>query len=369
MLLTDRYAYRQDFLRCEPLHPAILQANHQVYQEAVRVLHGENIWIIAKVDVQHWSLILATMRNVSLKGAGDIKYPALQIKLITPLVAEKPQPRITLIMGEHSIEDFIWVLQRIGADTATMVKFRASSLVLTLCETGFHPMSKLQSKCLEPFGLVHGLRNLIIRGQAEPACMEKILHRAKSGVEDVLKPPLVSQSYLDKGNEALLAGEWLMARAQYTYGSVYLWHIVRIKEDEHAYLPPTAEDYVRLVQLVLVIDSYKLGAILKLGKYKSVKRRGTTLLSAPLLPDDAGMFARLCIACAHRALGEREDGSRLFEEALKANCNRLTLLEALTKLFSCDPGKPVNLLLGEYRKLDEGEAIDLDVLRKFWDTG
>ena len=66
MLLSNKYAHQRGrpnlppLLRSAgtpklaPLHPNILQCNHQIYDEAINILHGENIWIVAKIDVHFW---------------------------------------------------------------------------------------------------------------------------------------------------------------------------------------------------------------------------------------------------------------------------------------------------------------------------
>ena len=110
MLLTTPYAYQQNTIKYAPLHPAILQTNRQIHTEAVNILHGENIWIIANINAGDWPPDAERVPTVSKKHAGNIKHPALHIDFEMPITAETPQPHVTLIMGEESIEGFLETL-------------------------------------------------------------------------------------------------------------------------------------------------------------------------------------------------------------------------------------------------------------------
>lgn len=369
MLLTNTYAHQQDTNTYAPLHPAILRANRQIHTEAVNILHGENIWIIAKISAYNQPRIPATRLNVSKNDtAGNIKYPALHIELAEPIIMEAPLQHLTTIMGEESLDYFLLILWTYSIHTRTREYFKASSLNLTLCETPFHTKSKLQSTCLEPFGLVYGLRNLTIQGQVEPACVEKILHRAESGFKALTQVQNVSRAYQDKGDKAYFAGELRIALDQYNLGKFFLWHVffLRMKEAPHQPFLPTDIDTLKAA--IRETDSYRMRATLALGHYESARKNGRLMLRQRKLPNQARVHLTLCTARAHRALGEKEEESQLFEKALNAAGDKSVFLRALAGLFPNAATEQVGLLDEQHSKLQSGEAIDFDVIRAFWEA-
>ena len=365
MLLTTRYAYQQNTIEYAPLHPAILQTNRQIHTEAVSILHGENIWIIAKIHVTRWPLNAVRVPTVSKKHAGNIKHPALHIDFKIPITAETPQRHVTLIMGEESIQSFVLTLWMMFASDDTKEKFRVSSLNLTLCETPYHTRSKLQSTCLQPFGLVSGLRKLTIQGQVEPACVEEILYRAESVFKDMAQIQNVSQVYLDNGDEAYFAGELGRALRQYGYGISFLGHVVRLRLRD---VTVPKADLFTLKAIIEVMDVRWARAELAYGGYKGAKMIGRYALESYSLPNQARVDIRLCTARAHRALGEVDDESRLFQEALNADGDKSMVLIALAELFPNAAPEQARLLVEQHGKLQRGKAIDYDAIRAFWET-
>ncbi len=366
MLLTKTYAYQQNTFIYAPLHPTILRSNRQIHSEAVDILHGENIWIIAKISTVNWPLTSQLVPNVSRKDASKIKFPSLRINFAVPTTSEVPQSHMTLIMGEESIELFIRWLWRMSYRVDTYKEFRTSSLNLTLRETPFHNKSELQSTCLKPFGLVCGLRNLTVQGRFEPACVEEILHRAEHGFKTLAPIQIVAQDYLDKGNKAYFARKPRTAVGQFVNGAEFLNHVSFWNQSKNA-----THFHTHLNPLALMIDVMVLRCaigFLACGSYKKAKRLGQGLLNSPTLPQRARVHATLCTARAHRALGEGEDESRLFEEALKAGDGKFIVLDALAGLFPSAALEPAMLMVEQYRKCERGEAIDIDAIRTVWET-
>lgn len=369
MLMTNRYAYREDLLKYGPLHIAILRCNRQVHREAMQILHGENIWIIAKVDARHWPSGLGVMRHLSRKGTDAIQYPALRIDLSMPLAENAPpQEHITLLMAETSIPIFIQHLWRISYDENTEQDFRTMSLSLSLCETPFHAKSKLQSRCLEPFGRIHGLQNLSIRGQVDPACVEKIMAYNESGQKDMLQILHHTNVSIERGSEAYFAGESMIASIRYTYGADYLKHLLALRPGEAQTAGARTKDNDFLTMLLFKFDLHIIRASLQMGEYVDVLSTGASMLTDPLLPIDVGVHVRLCVARAHGALDEREQESRLFDEALDAMSDKSTFMEALASLIVHPPIHSSDILLGEASKARRGEAINLDIIKMFWKT-
>ena len=360
MLLTTSYAYQQNTSKYAPLYPTILQTNRQIHTEAVNILHGENIWIIANINAGDWPSHAAILPTVSKKHAGNIKHPALHIDFEMPFTAETPQPHVTLIMGEESIEGFLHSLWAMFMNDDTMEKFRASSLNLTLCETPYHTKSKLQSTCLQPFGFVYGLRKLTVQGQVEPACAEEVLYRDESGFKDVAQLQKVLQAYLDNGDEAYFAGTLRRALTQYAYAWAFLMHVFSLKV--------RGADIVTLSTTFEVMTVHGVRALWAFGSYEKAKRMGQRNLEFRSLPNQERAHLRLCLARAHRALGELDDESRLFQEAMNADGDKATVLIALAELFPNAAPDQVRLLDEQHGKLQKGEAIDYDAIRVFWET-
>ena len=360
MLLTKPYAYQQKADEYAPLHPAILQTNRQINEEATNILHGENIWIIAKIDTI-WPLIASGVSIVSWKDASNIKFPALHIDFAMPTSAEKPQSHITLIMGEEGIQYFLRALWNSSSNANTKEAFKASWLHLALCETPFHTQSKLQSVCLQPFGLVRGLRGVNIRGQVETACINEILYRPESSIEAMAQIHSVSQAYLDKRDEAYFAGEPQRACAQYAHGSAFLKHMCSHVLKGAARRPFNV--------LACALSSHYARAVLACGLYKKARKFGKELLeSAHVLRSIARVHVELCTARAHRALGEGEDESRLFESALNASDDNSTVMIALAELFPNAAPEQVALLVEQQGILQRVEGVDVDVIRAFWEA-
>ena len=387
ILLTETYAWHQKSLTCSPLYPAILQANRQIYEEAVNILHGENIWITAEIDARYWPRFAAIVPNVSRKDPGNIKHPALHIKFATPVPSEAPQQHVTFIMGGEILEYFVQVLWRLSTEHGMKGAFKASSLELTLCETPFHTKSKLQSTYLRPFGLVCGLQNLVIRGRVEPARVEELLHSAASLSKDVAQIQDVSQYYLDKGDKAYFAGEWFSAIAQYSCGADFLWHMA-FGEKRILYQDFTTADKFLVMKAIWVTASRSVRVFMAFGDYKSARKVGHSvylmpdlrkilriatmtqneLLRARFLLFQAQVPLKVYLARVNRALGEKEYGFPLLEEAFKSDSDKTTFLAALAELFPNAGPEQNQFLVEQQAKLQSGDAIEWDVIRAFWET-
>lgn len=365
MLLTTPYAYSQNIEQYAPLHPAILQTNRQIHAEAVNILHGGSIWIIANINAGDWPPNRANIPTVSKKHAGNIKHPALHINFTAPITAETPQSHMTLIMGEEGIQRLLKALWNMSTDVDTEEKFEASSLTLTLSETPFHTKSKLQSTCLQPFGLVHGLRKFTIQGQVEPAYAEEILYRSQSGFKDTAEVQNISQAYLEKGRKLYFAGKSWRALAQYSRGSAFMRHVISLRLREA--IVATADILTLQAQNRLILVHWAR-ALLPCGAYENAKRLGQAILASGSLPNQERVLLTLCTARAHRALGEGDDELRLFYNALNADGDKSTVLIALAELFPSAAPEQARLLAEQHGKLQKGEAIDLAAIRTFWDT-
>ena len=367
MLLTNEYVNQSQRAVLSSLHPNLLRVNRQIYREAVDILHGENIWIIAHVPAQLLPMIHIPRRFK--KDPSYIKYPALHINLASPGATEA----MTLIMGDQGIEDFLRFLWEMSWDPKTRTEFKMSSLNLSLCDTPFHTKPKLQSKCLIPFGSVYGLRDLTIQGQVEPGCIEEILHHASSDYKDVARVQRVSQAFIDRAEEAYTAEEFFRAFDLYVHSHNFVRHVVsQIHQD--ATQPVLHADFVEILEKDDLTWRLIAKADLAINRYEEVKKIGYASFNAfrpprpPLPPVHTRVNLRLWIARAHRALGERHDELRMFEEAFNAISNKSTFLAALAELFPKTTTEQAKLLAEQQAKQQRGEIIDLEVVRAFWET-
>ena len=368
MLLTNQYTYpRRDLIRT-PLYPAILRTNHQIHREAVNILHGENIWITAKVDARHWPLISKIVPKLSSRDASNIRYPVLHIDFAMPIATEEPQLYVTMIMDEMGIGHFIMFLWKLSTIKDTMKEFKTISLSLTLYETPFHTCAKLQSRLVGPFGLVHGLRNLVIQSQLKPTWVKEVLNCAESGFKDLVHIRSVSQRFLDIGDKVYFAGKPRSAAGLYYYGRHYLEHTLSRRVDEAAHQSRPVADLFTLRELLYVMGSRCLRASLAFGNYKGIKTTANRMLRSGFLPNQRRAYLKLCVARAHRAMGEGEDESRLFSEALNTSGDEYAFLTALKELFPKAAPEQTNVLVKQTGRLQIGETINLDVIRAFWEA-
>ena len=367
LLLTNQYTYSQEYRIRRPLYPAILGTNRQIYRESVSILHGENIWITAKVDARFWPLI-PMLVNVSREDVSKIAYPVLHIDFVMPIATKEPQPYVTMIMDEMGIGRFILFLWKISTKKDTIKDFKTLSLSLTLYETPFHTNAKLQSRLVAPFGLVHGLRNLVIQGQLKPTWVKEVLNCAETGLKDVVHIRSVSQRLLDGGDKAYFAGKPRSAVGLYWYGRHYLEHILSRRMDEAENQSRPVADFSTLRELLYMMSSHCLRASLAFGNYVGIKMTANRILRSGFLPNERRAYLKLCVARAHRAMGEGEDESRMFNEALNTSGDEYAFLTALAELFPKAAPEQMKLLAKQQGRLQSGETIDLDVIRAFWEA-
>lgn len=145
MLLTTRYTFPNDFLKTPlSLHPAILRVNRQINEEATNVLHGDNYWIIAQINIHQWPGANAIIPFVSRKDPSHIKYPALHVKLDL-LCESMATESTTLIMGVESLPFFLHELRSRSVSGGRADDLKAAGLALRLYSSPFHSQQKLRS--------------------------------------------------------------------------------------------------------------------------------------------------------------------------------------------------------------------------------
>ena len=221
MLLTNQYVDQSKPLDYTPLHPAILRTNRQIYREAASIFQRENSWIIVEVPASLFPVMLKCIPRVFRTDSASIKYPVMRLNLALPY----PTAAETFIIGDGGIETFIEVLWEVCENCTTLEEFNIFSLSLNLCETPFQKKSAVEAKCVKPFARVHSLRDLTIRGRVTPAIVEQVVNRALSEFKDGAHTQSVSQAYVDRIEEASVAGEASRVFTLNSRAKKYLCHV------------------------------------------------------------------------------------------------------------------------------------------------
>ena len=137
-----------------------------------------------------------------------------------------------------------------------------------------------------------------------------------------------------------------------------------------AWVKPTIKNLPLMCKNHELFNSRIARAFLALGNFEAAKKLGDGLfrLGLSFSLKQERVHVQLCTARAHRALGEGKDESRLFKEAFECSSDSPELLIALAELFPNCALEQKKLLVEQHRKLENGEAIDFDVIQTFWEA-
>ena len=314
MLLTTRYTFPNDpYETSISLHPAILSVNRQINQEATNVLHGDNFWIIAQINVRQWPKSNAFIPFVSRKDPSHIKYPALHVKLDLPRET-MPTESTTLIMGVESLPFLLHELRRrsISGDIADDLK--AAGLTLRLYSSPFHSQQKLRSTCLEPFTLVRGFGKYSVIGKPDQTShLEDMISRAISPFKDTGVVKGIAMDYLAQGDEAYSQGKWFMAHAYYSFGKSFLRHAgesllaYRRTQGHYSHVQRVRDDF-EMETARGVLMAHHMRPLMVKGKHKLIIRAGEhSLLGPPFLPKVEQVGVMLCRALSCASVGDEKE--------------------------------------------------------------
>ena len=387
MLLSNRYAHEQGTPRfvplhrssrrpkLAPLHPNILQCNHQIYDEAINILHGENIWIIAKIDIRFWPLVQEATQLRSRNNADSVvKFPALMIDFSIPVPVEEPPCHVVVIFDEGRIDDFILGLWRISSDVPQRQNFEESSLILRLCKTDFHTVSKLKSICLKPFDLVYGLQNFSVQSHTDLANLMEVFNRAESRPELATHLQAVFQGYDAQGGKAYFAGDIHLSLHRYQYVVHYISHRLMLVLNEYLRPMTTAArrailwgNKALLQQYENTINRYASRTALAIELYQAVQIRGLGSIRVPF-SELSKMRRMLCMARAHCQFGEVDVGLRLLYIALVSRGDKRVFLDVLLEMCPWVTWNQYSMLYDEEQRLRTEGSIDFNAIRIFWDT-
>ena len=341
MLLTTAYAFDELNGCYRALQPAILQVNRQTHAEAVDILHGENIWIIAEMDDPGWPRIPRDPRIgpdiylpiLSSRDPSCIKHPALRIKYKTHPGDRDDELRAnthTCVFGEEGIEYFVDMLWTLSSCDPLIETYEESSLTFELCSSPFHPSSNLRSICFQPFRLVRGIGFVEIKdnvgGLGLAFCEE--LEGLMTDHWDSTGPILeFLQTCIQDGDKAHSLGDFAASTRQYRRGMLLFHHA------ECQYEAMTSEDAEDLCVGVAAVECHYARSLLNLGQCEVAQEFCERLLrDNRLRPFDKAIMG-LCLMFIHYRQGEKAKSDRLFEKTLNLPIDQAFVLQASFDIF------------------------------------
>ena len=322
LLLTTRYNLPcYDKPTAQSLHPAILRVNRQINKEATNVLHGDNFWIIAQVNIHQWSEAIAVLPFVTKKDPSHIRYPALHVTL-DPLLETTATESTTMIMGVESLPFFIHKLRMSGR--SAIGGLMTVGLTLRLYTSPFHSQPKLQSKCLEPFTLVRGFGKYTVRGDPDPIWSwhrEDMMSRATSPFKDAGAIRGIAMGYLAQGDDAYSLGNFITAYAFYEIGRVFLEHaskslLAYIRTQAQYSHSQQAREKFEIDKAQGVLRAHTLRPLVAIHRHRAViSACKSSKLDPRFLTEVEQVGVIFCKALSCASLGERKEEKALIVRA------------------------------------------------------
>ena len=364
MLLTNKYAYRPQTDTYAALHPAILRVSHQIYSEAINILHKENMWIIVELDTRFWPVIERTSLKVFKTEPRYIRYPYLRIRF----AGATTNGLATFIIGQESIKCFVQGMWRISEVLLDI--FEASSLALIFCKTPFYRTSRIQSQWLNPLSRINNYKKLEVSHWDSIARIKiagYILRQARMFFSNVANIDAFIQKLLGRAHRHYQAERLNKAASVCTHNLFFLVHVL---VTGRVTLPNSHLDseYSVLWTKLQWIKSLLAQTLVAVGKFDVALRLGKDVLRSPLSSNRNRVQLTLCFAHAYRDMNRPEDEWRLFQEALNIVDDKSTFLTALTQLFPEATPEHARLIAEQRYKIQMGKAIDLDAIVAFWET-
>lgn len=337
MLLTTRYNFPIDFSRTPlSLYPAILRVNRQINQEATNILHGDNFWIIAQINVRHWPESNADLPFVSRKNPSHIKYPALHVTLDLPRETAATEST-SLIMGVESLPAFLHELRRRNSVSGGRAGgLKAASLTLRLYSSPFHSQQKLRSTCLEPFTLVRGFGKYSVMGEPDQTShLEDMMSRATSPFKDTGVIKGIAMDYLAQGDEAYFLGNCLRAYAYYNFGKGFLGHAhksllaYRRTQGQHSNTQ-RARDQSELQGTSGILTAHRMRPLMVMGEHSWVMAGDKVQSLDPrYLPKVEQVGVMLCRAFSCANHGDGKESEALVRGACKLEVTKQDFVQVL----------------------------------------
>ena len=216
-LLLTKYARELDPKQNLTISASILLTCRQIYRETSSILWGENYWIVVS---EVWRGILPSHLHRRpglpfrfLDNPDQLPHPALAVAISfddTPLV---PEFRRTYTFAY----DRYFLVQTCIGFWKYASKHRAEAAV-SLMPHFKETSAKMQDLLLQPFTMVRGVKRAIIKGAASLEAerfLKNLMETRLMTYQDVYK---MLQAYKDRGDEALLNGDFRTALRIYYIG-------------------------------------------------------------------------------------------------------------------------------------------------------
>ena len=319
MVLTTQYAFHPDRNAFGRLQTALLRVNRKIHTEATDVLQGANIWIVARINMSEQVRLIFDpfVPTVSQKAPYCIRHPALSIFLDVWNKSnnhETPRRVSQYVLARESIRYFIQLLWHVLDENGPSGQDTYTSLWLCLGASPFYMRTKLQSICLEPFGLVRNLSSIVIDGDVESTTRQQLLNRMDSPfvtVESVLE---IGREYIQRGDNAHAYGDHMEAHLIFIAGQEFLCHagnsLWQYMRSERLPRHGVGE---ALDAFLNVLKSRGARPMLHLGRFEDVKELATRMLAEGDISDVDRMNLTLCKGRAQRALNEDHNDHSLAE--------------------------------------------------------
>ena len=352
MVLTTQYQYNvhlghDDYGR---LHTALLRVNRQIHAEAIDILHGANIWTVARINTSERvrRMVAGQVPVLSPKTPFFIRHPALHIWLDVSIGINNHETQkevSTFLLARESIQHFIRVLWMVTTRYPNRIgrPFTRSCLWLSLGASPFYSRVKLQSICLEPFGQVRTLSSITIESGVEPTVRQQLLSRMESPfttLESILE---IGNEYIQRGDDAHFRGDHYEAQTMFYHGRDFLSH-ARFSLGNHKHskgIPFRSDDLQVLKTFRIVLGSRWTRSMLCLGCFGAVKDTFTMLLHSPGdITDVDHMNLILCKRRAQRGLNEAYDDHSLEGLAFVMRRDPRTLIQTYVETFPSAKNSP-----------------------------
>ena len=368
MLLTTRYNFPRDVSRSSlSLYPSILRVNRQINQEATNVLHGDNLWITAQINVPEWAESGVVVPFISRKDPSHVKFPALHVEVDLPRETTAAG-LTTLIMGVESLPFFLYRLRR-SSSLRTSEHLRTADLTLRIYRSPFYSQQKINSKCLEPFTLVRGFGKYSVMSEPNTVSTweyEEMISRASSPVKDVGLIKDITRHYLAQGDDECSLGNYIMAYYHYRIGSAFVKDAgaslfsYRRTQTQLSHTQQ-ARNMFDIETAQGVLTAHYLRPLMAMRQHDLFKKAaGSSSAPGPRLLTKVELVGvDICKAIVYRRLGDREEARSSTVSACKRGVTKHEFVQVL--LTVCP--KP----LREYMCVDDDFVARILMLKDAYD--
>ncbi|KAL9098973.1 MAG: hypothetical protein Q9163_005466 [Psora crenata] len=355
MLLTTSYAFseaagqmrfgRRNGKRGYEFQLGILRANRQIYNEAIGVFIGENLWITVKINIPVWAQdsFPPPLNAVARTAWPRTVHPAFRMQITVPgrtgFTTQHSQ-ETNLIMGPEGIDAFVYQLWLMGAEDWFGKTFSESMVELTLHASQCHSMKRLQDICHATFRTVRITGPVTVNGDVAPAFRERFLWMIKTNFRSMDEIIGRTQGGLAAADKALLASNPKAAYWQFTRAKVFHLQARRsllgsINPDLGALAEPQR---AQILHFDSDLQCQSSRILLRLGVYQPI----VDIDDLDCYTPEQEIAMALYIWRAHRFLGQDEAAMWMLRESLPdTQLSSITWVDAVVAaMHALYPDKP-----------------------------